>query len=337
VSRRYRRSPYLASVWRDDELELLHGDTLRRYKIHANMLALLSACGEWTTAETLAASGYSASGEDLAALHELGLLEAEDDAAGHRSAKFTWDPLELAVHRRTAFGGYWPERVDSSCPPELSKPLPQGPHTRLPEPASLGPQSFGDVLEHRRSVRTYAERSLQLEELSTLLHHAARVVKRVGDVAFRPFAAAGARSELEIYVVSTDVARLDQGVHYYDPHSHGLVKIRERDGHQARLLDSVRAAAGGVLNRDPPVILLITAVFERVMWKYRNLGLSLIYKDTGCLFQTLYLVAAAMGLAPCAIGAGDEAENSRWLGLDPLSESQVGCFLIGPGARGSAA
>jgi Nitroreductase len=70
-------------------------------------------------------------------------------------------------------------------------------------------------------------------------------------------------------------------------------------------------------------VLVITAVFARVMWKYQGIGLSLIYKDTGCLTQTLYLVATALGLAPCAIGGGDERAVAHWLGLDPLVEAPV--------------
>ena len=76
-------------------------------------------------------------------------------------------------------------------------------------------------------------------------------------------------------------------------------------------------------------MLLVTAVFARVMWKYEGIGPGLIDRNVGCLYQTIYLVATALGLGPCAIGAGDEAANASWLGLDPLVESQVGCVLIG--------
>ena len=44
--------------------------------------------------------------------------------------------------------------------------------------------------------------------------------------------------------------------------------------------------------------------------RYGHLALSLIYKDVGCLLQTLYFVATAQELAPCAVGGGDEAANS---------------------------
>jgi hypothetical protein len=47
------------------------------------------------------------------------------------------------------------------------------------------------------------------------------------------------------------------------------------------------------------------------------------------LYQTMYLVATAMGLAPCGLGNGDADMSARVLGLDYLRESSVGDFLLG--------
>jgi SagB-type dehydrogenase family enzyme len=342
--RRYRRSPFLVLLWSDNELTLLNSNTLQRFRVRLEMLAFLSQLSEWSSAD-LSITGHSIGDDDLEELHQMGLLEAEDEVGSAQAGEFKsrpdtlflWDPIELAVQRRTALGGHWPQQTPACPSPRFRKDLPDGPVTGLPQPVPVLRGCLSDVLNRRRTMRTYLERPLSLEELSTLLYHSARIVRTfahpdLGELALRPFPTAGARSELEIYVVSEHIAGLDAGAYYYDPYDHRLVKVRERDDRQARLLRSVNDATGGALSRDPPAVLLITAVFERVMWKYRDLGLSLIYKDTGCLLQTLYLVATALGLAPCAIGGGDEVENSRWLGLDPLHESQVGCFLIGPQA-----
>ncbi|WP_437587678.1 SagB/ThcOx family dehydrogenase [Sorangium sp. So ce1000] len=341
AGRRYRRSAFLVLYWSGGDAVLLNANTLQRYRARPKMIALLSALGDWSSAEDLAASELALGAAEIEQLHRIGLLQADDDAADRGSAFFTWDPIELAVQRRTACGG--PRLGRGEAPPPLTKPPPdEGRAIALPRPARRLPEPLTEVLARRRSVRTYAPRPLSLPELSTLLHHAARVVRvmihqsRLGDEALRPFPTAGARSELEIYVLAGDVSGLEPGAYHYDAHRHRLLAIRRRDEHHARIVRSVHAATGGQLNRDPAAILLVTAVFERVLWKYHELGLSLIYKDVGCLFQTLYLVATAMGLAPCAVGAGDEAENSRWLNLDPLHESQVGCFLIGPGQRRTA-
>jgi hypothetical protein len=43
----------------------------------------------------------------------------------------------------------------------------------------------------------------------------------------------------------------------------------------------------------------------------------------------MYCVATAMGLAPCALGAGDPAAFAAATGLDPLGEGTVGEFILG--------
>jgi len=79
----------------------------------------------------------------------------------------------------------------------------------------------------------------------------------------------------------------------------------------------------------PQVLLVITARFQRAMWKYADVAYANLLKDVGALFQTLYLVAAAMGLAPCALGAGDPRLFARASGLDPEIEGSVGEFMVG--------
>jgi hypothetical protein len=48
----------------------------------------------------------------------------------------------------------------------------------------------------------------------------------------------------------------------------------------------------------------------------------------GVLFQTMYLTATAMGLAPCAVG-GDADLFARAAGTDYYAETSVGEFLLG--------
>lgn len=333
---RYRRNPLLLVGWDGPHLVVEHVDTMRRFRVDANVARLLSLAAEWSTAEDLADDGRPVGEEELSRLVESGLLERSAEA--EVSPATYWSAVDLAVQRRMATGGYREDlaRARGRPAPPAFKARHPGPVTSLPKPGSV-PGSLAEVLGRRRSIRAYGERPLRLEELSALLHHSARVQRTashglLGEVVMRPYASAGGRSELELYVVANHVEGLATGAYHYDPRAHELLGLagHGRPGHQDDLNRQVHAATGGALSRDPPAIVVVTAVFARIMWKYRGIGLSLIYQDTGCLIQTLYLVATALGLAPCAVGAGDEAANARWLGLDPMVESQVGCFLVGP-------
>lgn len=226
------------------------------------------------------------------------------------------------------------ERLDPATVP-LFKPPGGGPIIALPPPRARLDRPFGEVLAARRSVRTYGARAMAVEELSTLLHHAAGVIRAghnesLGDYALRPFPGGGARSELEVYVVAVAVAGVAAGAYHYRPFEHQLEQVRGRDAQQGSLVARAHEAAAGMLSRDPAVVLLITAVLARIMPKYPELGARLMQQDAGCLLQTMYLVSTAMGLAPCALGGGDEESDSRYLGLDPAAERLVGYFLVGP-------
>lgn len=332
LARQYRRSPFLITQWEGDELVLVDCDSLRRFRVDDRLLGVLSALGRWSTLGELEGAGCPLSGDELGQLVAIGVVE-EGPPAGD-GADGWWEPVQLAVQRQqNVLLRAAPAGARTGSPPPAFKPRPAGRVTALPPPGTLSGKLEG-VLATRRTVRAYGDRQLRLAQLSTLLHHSARVTgvfadDDVGEQVLHPYASAGARSELELYVVANDVDGLASGAHHYDGRAHDLVEVRAADDHQARFNRCVLDATGRKSDRAPQAVILVTAVFGRIMWKYPGIGLPLIYRDVGCLYQTLYLVATALGLAPCAVGAGPELESSRWLGLEPRVESQVGAFLVG--------
>lgn len=326
---RYRRSSQLLVSWDGDDLVLTQCDSLRRFRIDERLLAFLSRLKDWRTpAELDAGNGEGPTVEFLDRLHKMGVLDRGEAPA----AADLWSPFDLAVQRQQNVGGERENLERLGPPPPAFKARLPGPATVLP-PARPLEVRLDDALATRRSLRSYGPDPMALDDLSSLLHHSARVIdvvhdRRLGEQAFRPYPTGGARSELELYVVANQVEGLRQGAHWYDARAHELVTVRSGSDEVNAMNDWVSDACGP-LARAPQVILLVTAVFGRTMWKYQGIGLSLIARDVGCLYQTLYLVATALGLAPCAVGAGPELDNARLLGLDPLAESQVGCFLLG--------
>jgi SagB-type dehydrogenase family enzyme len=92
----------------------------------------------------------------------------------------------------------------------------------------------------------------------------------------------------------------------------------------------LKLAAGSMARTAfPQVLLVLTARFERMAWKYETMAYAAMLKHVGVIFQTLYLVATAMGLAPCALGSGASDLFARATGLDPLVEGSVGEFVLG--------
>jgi SagB-type dehydrogenase family enzyme len=77
------------------------------------------------------------------------------------------------------------------------------------------------------------------------------------------------------------------------------------------------------------VLVVVAARFQRIAWKYASIAYSLILKDVGVLYETMYLTATAMGLAPCAVGCGNADLFARAADLDYYAETSVGEFLLG--------
>jgi oxazoline/thiazoline dehydrogenase len=122
-------------------------------------------------------------------------------------------------------------------------------------------------------------------------------------------------------------------VYRYDPYEHGLAPMAEKGRLVDQLLDLAWRTADS--RSRPQVYFAVTAQFQRLQWKYESMVYSVVLKDVGALYQTMYLVATAMGLAPCALGGGSSDVFNQVTGIDYYAESQVGEFLLGTRAVGS--
>jgi SagB-type dehydrogenase family enzyme len=190
---------------------------------------------------------------------------------------------------------------------------------------------FTQVLEQRKSIREMADQPITGQALGEFLYRAARV-KEVyhddkGGVTFRPFPGGGALHELEIYPLIDRCTDIPSGLYHYEPLEHQLSKVADRTRHAEILLDMAWAQIKQASR--PPVLLIIAARFQRLQWKYSSISYALILKDVGCLYQTMYLVATAMGLAPCALGGGNSDLFALAAGLDYYAETDVGAFILG--------
>jgi hypothetical protein len=77
----------------------------------------------------------------------------------------------------------------------------------------------------------------------------------VGVWRFRAAASAGGRFPLEVYLQAHGVHGLDDGVHWYDPIAHGLVRI-----------------APAPLGDDLATTVIVTGVAWRTTWRYAERG-----------------------------------------------------------------
>jgi SagB-type dehydrogenase family enzyme len=265
-----------------------------------------------------------------------------DDAECADAALAQWSPADLWLHATSrgtrsdaGYGGSYP--LAGRFPPLPAVPARRSgqrielPHPDLEVTAKADP-SFTQVLEDRRSVRSHdAASPITLAQLGELLYRSARV-RRVfegegQELADRPYPCGGAVHELEIYPLITDCAGAPAGLWHYAAADHALEHVADPGPAAAALVAGARAAS--LMQADPQVTLIISARFGRVMWKYQAIAYSLVLKHVGVLYQTIYLVATAMGLAVCGLGGGDAADFAAASCLPYFEEGSVGELVVG--------
>lgn len=210
------------------------------------------------------------------------------------------------------------------------------PATALPAPdlaaVADGDPPFTQVLEARRSIREHDDEApMTAAQLGEFLYRVARVRGRFHDdrqeLSTRPYPSGGAAYELELYPLVRLCAGVEPGLYHYDPEGHTLGLVAEPGPKTTLLLEYSRFTAQ--MEQPPQVVILLAARFGRVTWKYESMAYALVLKHVGVLYQTMYLVATAMGLAPCSLGGGNSDAFAAASGLDYYAEPAVGEFILG--------
>ncbi|MFK4244785.1 SagB family peptide dehydrogenase [Micromonospora chokoriensis] len=309
----------------------------------AVLVAAVPGVGPDTVARTLGVRP-AAAGRVLDELVTARILvtETEFEAECDDAPLAYWSPEELRLHHRSRagrhalpVGGTYRMR-ERFAPQPLRRPYDGGRAIDLPLPdlatiAKVEP-AFSQIVAERRSVREHDDGApLPLERLAEFLYrsqHTSAVGEAGGqEVGHRPYPGGGGVYELEIYPLVARCAGLDPGLYHYDAVGHRLEPVAGWGAAADRLLAYARAA--GAMPRPPQTVLVVTARVQRLMWKYEGMSYAMILKDAGVLTQQMYLVATAMELAPCALGAGDSQAFAELSGLDPLVEPSVADFLLG--------
>jgi SagB-type dehydrogenase family enzyme len=319
--------------------------------------ALIAALSCPATAHDMAARACDLPTEAVPLL--LGILVAsamvdDADAAGSQrrgplSARDSWEFHDLLFHARSRrgrsqapSGATYRLAGQMELPPAV-KPPPAGVFFRLYRPDLEKLQAedppLTAVVAQRRSVREYGA-PLSAPQLGEFMYRVARihdahdvVIETPNGlmtmaIASRPYPSGGALYELEFYAAINACVGLDRGLYYYEPQDHGLICIR---GSSPELTVLLRDAAdsAGIPENTIQVLLILAARVPRVSWKYSSIAYALVLKHVGVVYQTMYLTATAMGLAPCALGGGDSDAFARAAGADYYSETSVGEFLLG--------
>ncbi len=272
------------------------------------------------------------------------LSEAREDGTIAEQANTTlaqWEFHDLLFHTRSRQGrhanlcGGTYRFLGKIEPPPALKPRMSEEALELYKPdleaIETTEASFTQILEARKSIREYGEAPIAAQQLGEFLYRCARVKQLIQteqtEIARRPYPSGGALYELELYPVVNSCEGIPSGLYHYDPLSHQLCRISDRTETVEALLTDARQSMGQ--QGMPQVLIVIAARFQRLAWKYESMAYALLLKHVGALYQTMYLVATAMSLAPCGIGGGNSDLFTKAAGCDYYAETSVGEFALG--------
>jgi SagB-type dehydrogenase family enzyme len=261
-----------------------------------------------------------------------------------------WDFHDLLFHTHSTegrqanpLGGLYPY-ADTMPPPPSTRATWPGKAVDLqhllPQSTNTGSSAL-NLFRMRHSTRDFDDNDpITLTELSQFLDNTARIKAHwenradLGDgngpmipYTVRPYPSGGSSYELELYLTVANCKGLDRGFYHYDADRHALVPIVVQPQDMEAQLESAIFAMDAP--NAPHVLFTIAARFDRISWKYSSIAYSLVLKNVGVMMQTLYLMAADMGLGGCAIGNNNIDRFARMTGVEFHVEGPVGQFALG--------
>jgi SagB-type dehydrogenase family enzyme len=170
---------------------------------------------------------------------------------------------------------------------------------KLPDPQLEKGKPLMQVLNERKSTRSFSGREISLQEISNLLWAANGINRKESGRRTAPTAMN--KQEIEVYMSNKE------GLFRYDAQQHALVTLHNRDIRASTGTQPYVAAA--------PVNLVIVADLGK-MGNDRQANLQTANIDAGFVSQNIYLYCASENMVTVVRGSVDREKLSAEMGLD---------------------
>ena len=219
------------------------------------------------------------------------------------------------------------------APPPFSNPITGEIFTLPAFDGVLTTPDYMQILDTRRSLRSYSGAPMTQEQLAFMLWSTQGVQSMRGSVAtFRTVPSGGARHPFETYIAIQAVEGLKPGLYRYLP----LENVGEKTAkieHLGPIEDysnNITAMlAGQAWAAKAPVVLFYSCVPYRAEWRYDFAAHRVMLIDLGHLGQNAMLSAVALGLGTCCMAAFEQEKCDEVLGLDGINEYTVYAVSVG--------
>ena len=174
----------------------------------------------------------------------------------------------------------------------------------LIQPAFDGNMSLEKAIKQRRTVRSFKNKPISNKQFSQLLWSAQGITDDRGFKRAAPSGGALYPSDVYAVVGEDCVETFSSGVYHYNPSNHSVTIVTEGDKRKAVAKASLRQ----MWMADAPVIVVVTAEYDRICRKYGKRGIRYALIEMGHIGQNIFLQSQALGLEAGIVGAfNDEA------------------------------
>ena len=192
---------------------------------------------------------------------------------------------------------------------------------------SIRKVSVEAAIAQRKSIRSYSEDAIKLEELSFLLWATQGVrEKRSEDRNYRTVPSGGCRHALETYIAAFRVEGIPKAIYRYLPLSHQLVEVAKYQDLEGLI---IKATLNQSFTGKSAVTFIWTTLPALTEWRYYRASSKLIALDAGHVCQNLYLACEAIGAGTCAIAKYDQEFADKILGIDGVEEFTIYMASVG--------
>jgi SagB-type dehydrogenase family enzyme len=217
------------------------------------------------------------------------------------------------------------DRLNWQKKPEIYKNYPSNKTVKLPSQLREAAVFFSEVLQERKSIRTFLSQPLSKVDLAYLLWASTGVQRREHGYDFRTVPSAGALYPIETYLAINSVEDVEAGVYHYNIKDHSLEEIKSGNFGD----DLTHAALDQRMCATAPVVFVWTGIFNRSKWKYSQRAYRYVYLDAGHVAQNLALAAVSINCGSCQVGAFFDDEVNSIIGVDGAGESTLYLSVVG--------
>lgn len=188
--------------------------------------------------------------------------------------------------------------------------------------------SLKSSLKNRHSQRKFDwTKEISFDELSTILHYSAGL-KPSGEkdeVIRRFYPSGGARYPLEIYLAIQKVEGVDPGIYHFNIKNNSLETLTTDPEYMENLLEGLLYS----WSRQAAVLVFTTAVWNRILVKYKNRGYRIALLEAGHLGHNLALTASALGIGCCNILGFNNQIINEVLDIEDEDEDSLYLTILG--------